>query len=176
MAAKKAPAKKMAGKTADSSKLTPAQQKVLAASAKNRTDRYGSSGMGETKAGVTAKDMAKINKGRKPWEMLDAERTNARGTVMTAVSRYDSSTQRQMAAAAAKNRKDKYGLSGFGETKAGVTAKDMAKINKGRGKFDKKMPIEEMITPRGNVRGYMGVYDNPAKAKAAAAAKMKKKK
>ena len=116
MAAKKAPAKKMAapkpapkktGNTADSSKLTASQKKNLAASAKMRTDRYGSSGMGETKAGVTAKEMAKANKGRKPWEMLDAERTNARGTVMTAVSRYDSSTQRQMAAAAAKKKKKK---------------------------------------------------------------------
>lgn len=59
-----------------------------------------------------------------------------------------------------RNRTDKYGSSGFGETKSGVTAKDMAVINKGRSKRDLKMPIYEMITPRGNVRGYMGVYDN----------------
>jgi hypothetical protein len=57
MAAKKAPAKKMAapkaapkktGKTADSSKLTASQKKNLAASAKMRTDAAGRSGMGET--------------------------------------------------------------------------------------------------------------------------------
>jgi hypothetical protein len=71
---------------------------------------------------------------------------------------------------ASKNRTDKYGNSGFGETKSGVTAKDMAKINKGRDRFDQKMPIDQMITPRGNVRGYMGVYDDPAKARAAAKA------
>jgi hypothetical protein len=57
MAAKKAPAKKMAApkaapkrtsKTADSSKLTASQKKNLAASAKMRTDAAGRSGMGET--------------------------------------------------------------------------------------------------------------------------------
>ena len=54
MAAKKAPAKKMAAPkpatkksgTADSSKLTAAQKKALTASAKNRTDAKGNSGMG----------------------------------------------------------------------------------------------------------------------------------
>jgi hypothetical protein len=74
---------------------------------------------------------------------------------------------------ASSNRTDKYGNQGMGETKSGVTAKDMAKINKGRDKFDKKMPIDQMITPRGNVRGYMGVYDDPAKARAAAKKKKK---
>lgn len=85
-------------------------------------------------------------------------------------------SQKKNLAASAKIRTDRYGLSGMGETKSGVTAKDMAKINKGRDKFDKKMPIDQMITPRGNVRGYMGVYDDPAKARAAAAAKKKRKK
>jgi hypothetical protein len=66
MAAKKAPAKKMTapkpapkktGKTADSSKLTPAQQKALAASAKMRTDAAGRSGMGETaKSNISNRD------------------------------------------------------------------------------------------------------------------------
>jgi hypothetical protein len=68
----------------------------------------------------------------------------------------------------APKRTDRYGNSGMGETKSGVTAKDMAKINKGKDKFDKKMPIDQMVTPRGNVRGFMGVYDNPAKSRAAA--------
>jgi hypothetical protein len=61
MVAKKAPAKKMAApkpapkktsKTADSSKLSAAGKKNLAASAKMRTDKTGSSGMGMNKGGV----------------------------------------------------------------------------------------------------------------------------
>jgi hypothetical protein len=69
MAAKKAPAKKMAapkktGNTADSSKLTASQKKNLAASAKARTDKTGSSGMGMTKSGVEARaKSAGYNKG-----------------------------------------------------------------------------------------------------------------
>jgi hypothetical protein len=65
MAAPKAPAKKMSApakaapkktsKTADSSKLTPSQKKNLAASAKMRTDKTGSSGMGMNKGGVEAR-------------------------------------------------------------------------------------------------------------------------
>jgi hypothetical protein len=69
MPAKKAPAKKMATSkktgTADSSKLTPSQKKNLAASAKNRTDRYGNSGMGETKSGVMKKDLKALAKENK---------------------------------------------------------------------------------------------------------------
>jgi hypothetical protein len=87
---------------------------------------------------------------------------------------YITEAQLKSMAKANRNRTDSYGLSGFGETKAGVTAKDMAKINKGKDKFDRKMPIEQMITPRGNVRGVMGVYNDPAKARAAAAKKKNK--
>jgi hypothetical protein len=67
MAAKKAPAKKMAApkaapkrtsKTADSSKLTASQKKNLAASAKMRKDALGNTGMGRT--GLSGNELVKL--------------------------------------------------------------------------------------------------------------------
>lgn len=69
MATRKAPVKKAVAKktasAADSSKLTASQKATLAASAKNRTDRYGNSGMGETKSGVMKKDLQALAKENK---------------------------------------------------------------------------------------------------------------
>ena len=58
-------AKKKKASSADSSKLTPSQKKNIAASAKIRTDRYGNSGMGETKSGVMKKDLKALAKENK---------------------------------------------------------------------------------------------------------------
>ena len=64
MAAKKAPMKKMSAPakaapkktgTADSSKLTASQKAALAKSAKNRTDKNGSTGMGMNKGSVASR-------------------------------------------------------------------------------------------------------------------------
>jgi hypothetical protein len=118
MAAKKAPAKKMAApKKADPKKpdpkkpdggtymvvngkkvyITEAQLKSMAKANRNRTDSFGQSGFGETKAGVTAKDMAKANKGLMWWERSQATRTDARGNVLESRSNYDASTQKRLA-------------------------------------------------------------------------------
>jgi hypothetical protein len=171
MAAKKAPAKKMAAPKPAPKKTSSSTPQVLQQPWNKTLDR----GNGVTEMYYDESTRAKMKAAYKAdFAKKQAFKSSSKPKSSGAAgsSKMTPAQQRAMASAN-KNRKDKYGLSGFGETKAGVTAKDMAKINKGRGKFDKKMPIEEMITPRGNVRGYMGVYDNPAKAKAAAAKKKK---